>query len=1315
MLCSLTTAKAVVPIFDHLGLEDGLSNESIKAITQDDDGYMWFGTVSGLFRYDGYQFEKILLQEDLENMDVLSLLVDSNSILWIGTKAHGLLTFDSNTGRLSKVGTQPVSAEYRVYDLLEDQQQRLWVASTEGLGMIQLPASSEAPSVTQTYLHSLTVHALAFFGRKLLIGSHGRLMLFDGSNAEFVEIHRFPEGQRIHTLHVDVHQKLWIGTSKGLVKFDVENAQVVQTPQLPLDDRILSMVSEGDHLWVASLFSGLYRINISDHSSLNFIHQSQFKDSLSESNITSLFISSDRVLWAGTFVSGVNKLSLDTLKFGYETNIPGSFYCAQSRQIYGIHNSDETVWLSTGAGLVAYNNNGPCKIYRINPDPRADDDTVYNSWQENNTLWISASSGLKRLNLTTDQLEHFEHDTMTVLFSFKHDDGLIYLGTLEGLFTFAPQSQTFSQIAAINSDLNTANFYAYAADYSGQLYFATSAGLVYLENDLLHRKELMPALAHDATLISLYIDADGIFYLGFDEQGLMLINAQGQLIKHFNGQAGFTRGITIKSFINDSRSQTLWMGSDHGLIQYNKASATFNFYTPSDGIHSHSFFTGAVSSDEQGQLYFGNNGGFIRFDPHDMYPSDAPKYLTLTHFYVFNERSVVNQPHVSGLTLTQPINATKALQLNHKHNMIGFEFSSMQYQDPKKNQFAYRIIGLNDQWHNIGYDQRHLTFTNLDPGDYQLQIKAANKDGIWSEHIKKLDIHVSPAPWLSPLAYLIYALVGIASVILIIRHRTASARMHAEQLETEVLNRTQEVKIQKQMLESMLDHKNQLYANITHEFRTPLTLITGPINSMIHKAEAMPLYDELHMIKRNADRLLLMVDQLLNLSESEHKQLINKQVQAIKPALSMLHASFLPLAQEKNITLHCATVHDCNIQTTPQCLEIVVGNLISNAIKYTPTNGRVDVFTELKNDTVSIHVQDNGPGIADEYKSIIFDRFTRLHHEHIQGSGIGLAVVKEITGINGGSVDLNSTIGQGSTFTASFKCTDRVAEPAENLQLTQQLVSNSHALPMPPHQIKPEKKSHSPLLLIIEDNADMQTHIGDVLGQQFRCLFAENGQQGIALCLKKIPDVVICDVMMPGMDGFQVARTIRKDHRTSHIPIVLLTALNNKESRIRGWREKIDTYISKPFDAAELIVRLENILSIRQLLQQQTSALLKNNNCSDLDLAEPDIKFFKKLKKVIEANYPNTQFYKTQMAKAMAVSERQLHRKAKALTNKNPMDLLRERRLTSAAEKLAQGNQVTLVSDACGFSDMSYFAACFKRRYGMTPKKYQLLNRKKNN
>ncbi|MCF6319775.1 MAG: ATP-binding protein [Proteobacteria bacterium] len=633
-----------------------------------------------------------------------------------------------------------------------------------------------------------------------------------------------------------------------------------------------------------------------------------------------------------------------------------------------------------------------------------------------------------------------------------------------------------------------------------------------------------------------------------------------------------------------------------------------------------------------------------------------------------------------------------------------------------RNQFAYRLTGLHDDWVYVGANDRKVTYTNLKSGDYVFQIKASNKDGTWTHTPKELKIKISPAPWFSPWAYFVYFLITALAIWGYIRYKTLDSRKRARELETIVKERTHDANLQRKMVESLLEHKNEVFANITHEFKTPLSLIIGPIDQLRQEVILVENKDKLNMVQRNAKRLMLMVAQILKLSQTEINKEVIREAQGVMPILTMLYKSFKPLADDKNITLNLINEHDVNIYATSECLEIVIGNLLSNALKFTDSGGEIFIRSELLKNHISIKIKDSGIGIDKKDIDKIFKRFVMLdHHKNITGTGIGLFVVKEITEANNGHVTVKSEWGKGSQFIITFPITDISCKNEFSQAMVDQLVSNTENELTYKHNetnIKTNNQKNKITVLIIEDNLDMQNHIENVLKARFKCLFADRGRKGIGLALQEVPDIVICDVMMPGMDGYQVTRILRHDTRTSHIPIVLLTALNTKESRIKGWRENIDIYIAKPFDATELNVQLDNILTIRKILQKKTNVAIKKNNClHNLDLPKQDLKFINKFKGVIDNYYTNEYCQITDIAALMFVSERQLQRKVKALMNESPMDMLRDYRLARAAMKLKDGYQVSVVSDKCGFSSVSYFCRCFKKKYGVTAKAYQTLNK----
>ncbi len=491
-----------------------------------------------------------------------------------------------------------------------------------------------------------------------------------------------------------------------------------------------------------------------------------------------------------------------------------------------------------------------------------------------------------------------------------------------------------------------------------------------------------------------------------------------------------------------------------------------------------------------------------------------------------------------------------------------------------------------------------------------------------------------------------------------------------------------------------------------------MTLILGPINQLLNSALPKDNVQSIEMINRNANRLLNMIEQILQLAKMSSQEEVDLVPQQVDPRLELLVASFQPLAANKELQLTLVQNDEAVINGTRDVIDVVIGNLISNAIKYTQNGGEIQVRSIKNESFVDIEVTDNGCGLDDAQQVEIFNRFTRLEsHLGISGVGIGLSVVEEMLKVNNGSIQVDSEPGKGSTFKVRFNGLDELKQIQTietNHSLLDRLTNESTTEETNESSVKIYGSKDYDTILIIDDNADMRTLIAETLQHQYHCITVDRGKEGIAQAIKWVPDIVICDVMMPGMDGFQVSRILRSDTRTSHIPLILLTALNDKKSRIKGWRENIDVYLTKPFDAQELIIQLENILVIRNILKKKAGAALKSGKMSmNSGLPKNDQMFVDKFMQMIKKMYIDPNFLRPQMASMMAVSERQLQRKLKALIDKNPLDLLREFRLEQAAESLKEGNQVSITADNCGFNSVTYFSKCFKQRYGVTPKVYQ--------
>ncbi len=489
-----------------------------------------------------------------------------------------------------------------------------------------------------------------------------------------------------------------------------------------------------------------------------------------------------------------------------------------------------------------------------------------------------------------------------------------------------------------------------------------------------------------------------------------------------------------------------------------------------------------------------------------------------------------------------------------------------------------------------------------------------------------------------------------------------------------------------------------------HKFNCPF--FRGYLNvsfmvAELHKSENDPVkIKAFEMMTRNSQRLLRLVNQMLKLSHITEKTPQKKEWVNIAHKINMLSELYAHQASKNKIVFTVENMPDINILITEDALESTIGNFLSNAMKYTPKKGQIIVGSQVNDGSITIYVRDTGCGISDGDKDSIFQRFNRMtRHQNHQGLGIGLALAKEVADLNEAQINLESSEGHGSTFSITFACDlEKSVESKEPYLLVDD-------------QATVIDQKNKPTVLIIEDNQDMLAYINTVLIKNYHCLLAENGKQGIALALKEVPDIVICDVMMPSIDGFQVCRRLRSEMITSHIPLVLLTAIDEKASRIKGWKENIDMYLNKPFDAQELNLQLRNILNIRSILQNSLKEDL-HQFINHKHLTEVDLHFIEKLNDITENQFTDPYFGIDQMADSLIITTRQLQRKTKALLNLSPIVFLREFRLKKAADLLANGYQVSLIADNCGFSSISYFSQSFKNYYGLTPKAYQMLKNK---
>ncbi len=842
---------------------------------------------------------------------------------------------------------------------------------------------------------------------------------------------------------------------------------------------------------------------------------------------------------------------------------------------------------------------------------------------------------------------------------------------------------------------------------------------------------------------SIFEDTNGYLWIA-NNNGLTCFNPQEKTFRHYTENNGLASNIVMA--VTEDQHGNLWLSGDKGLTKFNPLSGKIRNYKQSDGLPVR-IYAGSVCKEKKGNIYFGSFSGLVTFHPDSLDVNTLPPPVVFTDFLIFNKSVLPGDKSL----LKESITHNSGITLPYDQNVFTFEFAALDYTDPKNNRYGYKMEGIDPDWVYTTASRRFATYTSLNPGEYIFTVKATNNDGIWNNVGTSVRITVTPPWWRTTWAYLLYILL-----VLIILYSLRQYDLKRQQLKHQLV-------LEKEQAEKLLeiDHmKSRFFANISHEFRTPLTLILGPIKKILDNIPAKTgvfaseLKDELSLMQRNAWRLYRLINQLLDLSKLEAGGMTLQIMKVNIVELICNYAqSFESLAKQKGIryVIHCRE-EEIVAYVDQDKIEQILNNLLSNAFKSTAKGGEVQVTVvteptpespprrgtnvspsrearlatgqgigvgKVSSNHISIKVSDTGVGIPPNRVDKIFDRFYQVDdsqkREH-EGTGIGLALVKELVKLHHGHISVQSEPGKGSTFTVSIPLGKEHFK--ESYQITSSIQTDkpdSEMYPITepesvdneiPENITTASSQPKPIILVVEDNADMRTYICNYLKSDYKLLEANNGAEGVEKAQTTIPDLIISDVMMPKMDGYVFCTQIKSDEKTSHIPVILLTARAAKEDKLTGLETGADDYVAKPFESDELKIRVKNLIEQRILLRKRYSS---NTGLRPEEIAvtSADKKFLIKALQIIEQNMSDPEFGVDKFRKEIALSRVQLHRKLHALTDQSTSEFVRSVRLNRAAQLLKQNaDTITQIAYEVGFKNPSYFSSSFQKQFGVLPKEY---------
>ncbi|NRD20677.1 response regulator [Winogradskyella eckloniae] len=1347
--------------FERISNKEGFNQNTVNAIEQDKYGFLWYATPNGLIRYDGYEFKTFSTQSNSEQTissnNITYLFNDENGILWIGTNV-GVNVYVPWLERFFKV---PIGHNIDVKKIAI-KNSYVWIASSKELIRCQLKdVNNGVFEVSENILvlddadMDLNTFAFAENGTIILGTTKGLKKVnckLDSSllKPALPDVNAFDFFKDKEITEILKEDNIfWIGTTQGLYSSNLDSKsdyliKKINVPNKDSEFYVNSLFKDNDNaIWIGTIGDGLYKFNPILNSFKHYNYDPKDKNSVSSHQINAVYQDVFDVLWIGTAQGGINKLDVNQKPFYSYKNNPYDKNSLGDNLITSIlEDNTGAVWVS------GYNN----KLFRS-----------IDAVSENTINKIKFEDLQGKLSL-----DH--NDVIRCI--YQDQKNYIWLGTDKKVFVYHPQKKQFKEIQILSKNgklslfltrkiaqinetdivlagnriiiienpwltVNNSNqpkvtikssvriaasrVQSYLKDSKGFLWFGTDNGLLqckYIGGKLEilrtynNKKSEGTPLSHNS-IFSLHEDENNNIWIGTFGGGVnkLTVDKEGNPvdIKYFRKHDILPDDV-IYGILSKKGSGNLWMSTDMGLVRLNEATNNANVFDVSDGLKQNNFRQSAYTLGASGYMYFGGLNGLTIFDPQKITLNKQSPRVLITSLLLNNKPVKIGEKFNDITILEKAISETDTVTISKSQRIISFNIVAEHTSAPAKNKIAYKLDGFNKDWVETDEGKSAITYTNLSAGTYTLKVKSANGDGIWSDSTKSLTLIVLPLWYQTWWSYTILALlffgIGVGIVFYFVQHEKLKQRLIYEQLD-------------KDRMEVINQGKFKYFTNLSHEFRTPLTLISGPLDRVIDNNTNPESEKFLAIIKRNTHRLLSLIDQLITFRQAEQGYLnLNFTKSTLGDFLYPTTEAFENYALEKNINFYYKiSSPNEEIVIDIEKLERILFNLLSNAFKNTPVQGTISIEASIvyENDikNIRIDVIDTGKGIPKESLKTIFERFYQLGNQdgNVSGGGIGLSFCKSLVELFNGRITVKSKPKKETRFTIVIPSSTIEDVNFEDSDAKKSFIKNW--VPLQANKLEDlgakqkTKKQHN--VLVVENEVDIQDFLKNALSDTYNITIANNGLEGLEAIKNTEFSTVISDVMMPEMDGFELCKLIKANPETCQLPVLLLTALGDNVDLIKGLEFGADEYISKPFSLKHLELRLKKLIENNEKIKNYFSKnSLPPKNKKELGFSKRDLEFLDKITEIIEKNLSNSNFGVEELSTEAGLSSSHFYRKLKQLTGQVPNAYLRNFRLQRAAELLDSnhGYNVAEVMYQIGIESNSYFSTSFKKLHGVSPSEY---------